>query len=217
VRYLSPLCLLTFCLSLAAEPTSAPRAPTTNIFLARTAEDLQSPHRFTYHMFEWAQQRGRWIAPDIGYYDDGYGNDQQWFAGGGPEFFSKHVDYTQEIYVFQEAGPEARNQRGIWLWTVFNLRFGRHLLNETVFYPTLPLNKSQNWAFDLDRSKSEWTLGQHWKLGGGDSATCARTCTNRPFFATTRKTSTGDYEFWLQRIPAGAQVQFRWLLVRKEQ
>lgn len=199
------------------EPAQPSHTPTADIFIARTAESLQSPHRFTYHMFEWAQQRGRWILPDIGYYDNGYGKDQQWFLGGGPEFFSKHVNYTQEFYVFQEAGPEAHNQRGLWLWTVFNLSAGKRLMNETVFYPTLPLNKAQGWAFDLDRSKTEWLVDPHWKLGGGDSASCSSACKHRPFFAVTRKTDFGgDYEFWLQRIPAGAQVQFRWQLVRKE-
>jgi hypothetical protein len=204
--------------SFSAEPAGARRSSTTDIWIARTAEDLQSPHRFTYHMLEWAQQRGRWIVPDVGYYDEGYGKDQQWFIGGGPEFFSKHLNYTQEIYIFQEAGPAARNQRGLWLWTVFNLSYGRHFLNETVLYPTLPLNKAQGWAFDLDRSKSEWIIGQHWKVGGGDSFSCTSRCTNKPFFTITRKTRIGgEYEFWLQKVPAGAQVQLRWLLVRKEQ
>ncbi len=91
--------------------------PVVDIYVLRMGEQLQSPHVVTYRVVEWEQMRGRWILPDVGYYDTGYGKDQLWFAGGGADVIhSKHVDWAQELYVLQEAGPESRNKRFLWLW-----------------------------------------------------------------------------------------------------
>jgi hypothetical protein len=192
----------------------------TDVVVLRGAETLQSPHRVGYRLIEWDQQRGRWIAPDIGYYDTGYGQSQLWFIGAGAELLHRpHFVWTEELYATQAAGPEARNERSLWFWTVFDLPLRKRLSAQIVTYPTLPLNKSQSWGFDIDRAKLEWNAGSNWKVGPGYSATTCAPGTawlSRPFLTVTRKSRTGDYEVWLERISGGAQVQFRYLLVRDE-
>ena len=59
--------------------------PVTDIVIVRTAEQLQSPHVITYRVLEWTELRGRWIFPDVGYFDTGYGKDQIWFVAGGAD------------------------------------------------------------------------------------------------------------------------------------
>jgi hypothetical protein len=36
---------------------------------------------------------------------------------------------------------------------------------------------------------------------------------NKPFLTTTISTLAGAFEFWLQKIPAGGQVEVRYTLV----
>jgi hypothetical protein len=192
--------------------------PVVDIFIFRTAEQLQSPHVVTYRVVEWEQMRGRWILPDVGYYDTGYGKDQLWFAGGGADVIhSKHVDWEQELYVLQEAGPESRNKRFLWLWPVLDFRFRPRLTAQFVAYPTIPLNRAQGWSYDVDRSKVEWAATPGWQAGVGYAGglTASSPC-HSPFLTVTRSTRAGSFEVWLQRTTGGAQVQLRYLLVRKE-
>src|SRR5882672_9356998 len=127
-------------LSWAAESGSHPVA---NIYILRTAEQLQGPHVITYRVFEWAQERGRWIVPDFGYFDTGYGKEQIWFAGAGANLVhSRHIDWEQDLYVSQEAGPESKNRRALWIWPVVSMRFPGRLSAQVAAYPTLPLNRA---------------------------------------------------------------------------
>lgn len=193
--------------------------PVVNIYVLRMGEQLQSPHVVTYRVAEWEQMRGRWILPDVGYYDTGYGKDQIWFAGGGADVLhSKHFDWEQELYVLQEAGPESTNKRFMWLWPVLDLRFRPRLTAEVAPYPTLPLNRAQGWSFDIDRAKIEWAATSHWKAGVGYSGgvSPSSTCQHRPFLTVTRSTRAGSFEAWLQEYNGGAQVQLRYLLVHGE-
>ena len=216
------LCLLIVSILLIAcdLPAQADdRRPVVNIYVLRMAEQLQSPHIVTYRVAEWEQMRGRWILPDVGYYDTGYGKDQLWFAGGGADVLhSKHVDWEQELYVLQEAGPESRNKRFLWLWPVLDFRFRPRLTGELVAYPTIPLNHAQGWGYDVDRSKIEWAGNSHWKAGVGYSGglTTSSSCQHSPFLTVTRASRAGNFEVWLQRISGGAQVQLRYTLVREE-
>jgi hypothetical protein len=202
-----------------AAETSKPE-PVVDIFILRTGEALQSPHVFTYRVVEWTQTRGRWIAPDFGYYDTGYGQDQIWFAGVGADVLNRrHFDWSQEIYISQEAGPEAMNRRSLWIWPVVDLRIAHRLTGEIAAYPTIPLDKAQRWGADVDRAKLEWAVSSHWLAGLGYSGgiCTTRSWQSKPFLTVTRKTrSLGNFEFWLQSIPGGAQVQLRYVLVRGE-
>ena len=157
--------LCTFCdFSVRADD----QRPVVDIYVLRTAEQLQAPHVITYRVAEWAQMHGRWILPDIGYYDTGYAKNQIWFTGaGGDIFHSKHLDWEQELYVSQEAGPESTNKRSLWVWPVFDARFRPRLTGQFVAYPTIPLDRAQRSSFDVDRTKIEWAATYHWKAGAG--------------------------------------------------
>lgn len=209
------LSLFTVC-PLSAE--SVPH-PATDIFILRSGEQLQSPHIVTYRVAEWAQQRGRWILPDIGYYDTGYGQDQLWFTGVGADLVhTKYVDWEQELYISQEAGPASQNRRSLWIWPVLDFRFRPRLTGQFVAYPTIPLDRAQRWGYDVDRSKIEWHATSHWRAGvgyaGGICST--RTWQHNPLLTVTRTTRAGQFEVWLERIQGGAQVQMRYYLVHGE-
>ena len=195
------------------------RRPAVDICVVRAGEQLQAPHVVTYRVAEWAQMRGRWIYPDIGYYDTGYGKDQIWFTGAGADLVrSNHVDWEQEIYVSQEAGPESTNKRSLWIWPVIDVRFRPRLTGQFVTYPTIPLDRAQRWGWDVDRAKLEWTASSHWRGGVGYAGgICAsRSWQHDPFITVTRSAHIGSVEAWLERIHGGAQVQLRYYLVRDE-
>lgn len=198
----------------AADPAGSHRE---DIYIVRGGEQLQSPHVVTYHVVEWIELRGRWIAPDLGYYDNGYGKDQIWFAAAGAEMVRRpRFEWSQEIYLTQEAGPEAHNQRSVWIWPVFDARLWKKLSTEVVPYPTIPLNKAQRWGLNVDRAKLEWTANGRWRGGVGYSGGIGsdRTWQSMPFVTATRTTRAGSFECWIERMPGGAQVQLRYMLVR---
>lgn len=197
-----------------AEP-AAPH-PLSSIYIVRTGEPLQAPHVLTYHMLEYAQMRGRWIFPDVGYYDAGHSNDGQWFAGAGVEVLhARKAVWTQELYFAQEAGADARNQHYLWIWPILDLSFTPKLTSQTVVYPTVPLDKSARWGFDVDRTKLEYAFRPYLKAGAGYCASKSATSAwkNEPFLTATVTHRTGDWELWLERIPGGAQIQLRYQLV----
>ena len=193
--------------------------PVVDIYVLRAGEQLQSPHVVTYRVVEFEQMRGRWIFPDVGYYDTGYGKDQIWFVGAGADVLHrKHFDWEQELYALQEAGPESRNKRFLWLWPVLDFRLRPRLTAQFVAYPTIPLDRALGWGYDVDRAKIEWAATSHWKAGLGYAGgfTASSSCQHSPFLTVTRATRAGNFEVWLQRIAGGAQVQLRYTLVREE-
>ena len=219
MRYLCLFFLAVTCCA-AGQPVGSAEGthPVTNIYILRTGEQLQSPHVFTYRVAEWEQMRGRWIFPDFGYYDTGYAKDQIWFAGAGADIaHTKHIDWEQELYFTQEAGPESTNKRSLWIWPVFDVRFRPRLTGEFVPYPTIPLDRAQKAGFSVDRAKIEYAATYHWKAGAGYAGCSdAGAWKNNPFLTASRSTPIGKFEFWLERISGGAQVQVRYMLVRSE-
>ncbi len=210
---------LLFAVSVSHAESRTFSKPAVNVVLVRSAEQLTDPHIITYRVAEWTQIRGKWMLPDIGYYDTGYGKDQIWFAGGGLYVVNRpRVVYYQEFYVSQEAGPEGKNARGFWIWPVVETQFKSRFFGQIAAFPTIPLNASQRWGMDIDRAKLEWAPRSHWLVGAGYSGgiCSSRTWESKPFLTATRKTHTGNYEIWLQRKPAGAQVQFRYMFVQGE-
>jgi hypothetical protein len=207
------LLFLFACVPACFAEQAAPQRPL-SIYIARTGQQLQAPHVPTYHMVEFAQMRGRWIFPDVGYYDGGHSNDRQWFAGAGAELYhGEHVTFSQELYVTQEEGSAARNQRAMWVWPVLDLRFTPRLTSQAVVYPTVPLDRSAQWAFDVDRAKLEYAFRPHFQAGAGYNSckSAGNPWVSRPFLTTTLTNRTGAWEFWLERMPGGAQIQLRYL------
>ena len=214
-------CCLLFVLLLPVPSLAADAGPhpVVNIYILRTAEKLQGPHVITYRVFEWEQEHGRWLVPDVGYFDTGYGKEQIWFAGAGAKLVhSRHIDWEQELFISQEAGPESENKRSLWIWPVINMRFPARLSAQVAAYPTIPLNRAQRWGYDVDRAKLERALSSHWSVGiGYTGGLCeSRTWQSKPFVSAARRTRLGNFEVWLQSIPSGSQAQVRYLLVRGE-
>ncbi|HEY2857549.1 MAG TPA: hypothetical protein VGJ21_03985 [Terracidiphilus sp.] len=212
---------LLFLMGLAAPAwaNQAEKSEVSDILILRTGEELNAPHVFTYHVVEWEHVRGRWILPDMGYVDNGYGRDQTWFvAGGAKALVTQHLDWTQELFVTQEAGPDSHNKRSMRLWPIVNVRLPNRLSSQMVPYPTVPLDAAQRWSIDIDRAKLEWTANTRWVAGVGYSGGLNknRDWASRPFLTTTRRTPAGSFEFWLERMPGGAQLQVRYVLVKNE-
>lgn len=216
LRRLPCFLLIFVCLPVSFAERAAQPRQLSSVFIVRTGEPLQAPYALSYHMYEYALVQGRWIFPDVGYYDAGHANDGQWFIGAGPEIYhNRHFTWTQEVYAVQEAGSAAHNQRYLWIWPILDLRFTKRLTSQTVLFPTVPLNKSARWGFDIDRSKVEYAIRPHLQVGAGYNATKSATgpWVSRPFLTTTVTNKTGAWEFWLERVEDGAQVQLRYQLV----
>ncbi|HEY1985071.1 MAG TPA: hypothetical protein VGG85_06665 [Terracidiphilus sp.] len=201
---------------MSAEKASS---PVTNIYILRSAEQLQSPHVITYRVAEWTQLRGKWLFPDIGYYDTGYGKEQIWFTGAGAELVQrKRFNWEQEIYISQEAGPQSHNRRSLWLWPVLNFQFNPRFSAQVAAYPSIPLDRAQAWSYNIDRAKFQWAFRSHWMAGPGYTGGLCndRSWQSNPFLTVTRTTPLGNVEVWLQRIPGGSQLQLRYVLVKRE-
>ena len=168
MRYFVSCLLLMLLLPAGSQAAEEHSRPVVNIYIVRAAEQLQQPHVVTYRVFEWTQERGRWIFPDFGYFDTGYGKEQIWFAGAGAKLVhGRHVDWEQELYISQEVGRDSTNKRSLWIWPVVNMRFPARLSAQVAAYPTLPLNRAERWGYDVDRIKLERKLSSRWSAGVG--------------------------------------------------
>jgi hypothetical protein len=202
--------------SASADPRPNPGPSTPSVlssYTARTGEQFQAPHILTYGLVEYSQQRGRWIFPDIGVYAEAHSDGQLIFAGVGGEFHpSRRATLTQIVYYSQDT--DSHHARMIWLWPVLDLRFTPRLSAEAVAYPTIPLNKAATAGFDIDRVKLEYALNRRLTVGPGYSASICDggSWQNKPFGTTTLNTRLGSFEFWVERIHGGGQLQMRYQL-----
>ena len=209
--------------TLAQAAESAKSYPVVDAYVVRGAEQLNSPHVVTYRVAEWMEQRGRWILPDLGYYDTGYGAVQMWFAGGCGVYTLSGSAISIGIRKFSSPkkllGCSSKNKRSLWIWPVVDVRFPPRLFGEVAAFPTIPLNKAQRWGLDIDRAKLERRLTSKWSAGIGYSGgiCTARSWQSKPFVTVTRKTPVGSFEVWIQSIPGGSQAQLRYTLVRTQQ
>ena len=211
-------CALTSFAQDAPASSETPARPTTTIVLARTGERLDTPNVASIHYFEFLQVRNRWIYPDIGYIDFGHNNYREMFIGGGRTLIdSKFATWDQELLYDQATGPAAGSARYLQPWMMVRLRFTPKFTNETSYFVNLPLNDSARIEHILERAKLEYLLKKHWKIGAGYAGRkfADTAWQNKPFITTTLLTSAGAFEFWLQRVPNGAQVQFRYALFHK--
>lgn len=195
--------------------TNSP-TPTTTFVIFRTSQRLDSPHVATWHYFEVFQARGKWIYPDIGYVDFGSGRYREIYIGGGRTLVdSNRVTLIEELYFDQAFGPDAKNARYLQPWTLFQFRFAPKVMSEIVCFPYLPLNRSARVQYVLEHAKLEYSLAKNWKVGGGYGGYKYGNDSwqHKPLLTTTLSTRAGEFEFWLQKMPNGAQVQLRYLLM----
>ena len=196
------------------EDTSA--TPTKTFFEARTGESLNSPHIGIIHYLEFFQIRKRWIYPDIGYVDFAHGNYREFFIGGGRTLIdNKIATWDQELLYVQATGPAAASARYLQPWSMLRVRFTPKFTSETVYFAYFPLNDSAHIHHVLERAKFEYALKKHWKIGAGYAGVkfSGVPWVNKPLLTTTISTKAGGFEFWLQKIPGGEQVEIRYALV----
>ncbi len=95
-----------------------------------------------------------------------------------------------------------------------DVRFSSRLTGEVVYFPYIRLNRSAHFQHVLERAKVEYAPSKAWKLGAGYGAYQygGQPWQNKPFVTTTLGTNVGSFEFWLQKMPGGAQVQLRYQL-----
>jgi hypothetical protein len=202
--------------SFGQDATGTSERSTTTIFLARTGEQIESPPSATYHFLELLQMRGRWVYPDVGYIDFARNDYREGFIGAGAMLLhNKRVTLIEELYFDQAFGSAAQSARYLQPWTMLQLRFTPKFTNETVYFPYLPLNSSGRIQQVLERSKFEYAVKKAWKagMGYGGYRYGGLEWQNKPFLTTTLSSAAGDFEFWLQKLPGGAEVQLRYQLV----
>ncbi|HXC31373.1 MAG TPA: hypothetical protein VNZ56_02810 [Verrucomicrobiae bacterium] len=193
-----------------------PPEPTLTLFFARTGQSLTTPYRATIHYAEFLQIRNRWIYPDIGYVDFAHNNYREFFIGGGRTLIeNKFAEWEQELEFVQATGPAAGSARYLQPWSMLRLRFAPKLSSEIVYFSYLPLNKTAGFHQVIERAKAEYRVQKHWKIGAGYAGADVPggPWINKPFLTTTISSAAGDFEFWLQKIPYGAQVELRYGLL----
>jgi hypothetical protein len=200
--------------TLPDENTPAPA--TKSFFMARTGESIETPHIGIIHYLEFFQIRKKWIYPDVGYVDFAHGNYREFFIGGGRTLIdNKIATWDQELLYVQATGPNAGSAGYLQPWSMLRVRFTPKLTSETVYFLYFPLNDSGRFHQVIERAKLEYALKKRWKVGAGYAGTkpVGGRWANKPFITTTVSTRAGAFEFWLQKIPAGEQVQLRYALV----
>jgi len=188
-------------------------APAVSIVLLRTGENLQHPYTGTYRLLEFLQVRGKWIYPDLGCVDFATGTYRECFVGGGRRLFKNStVTLTGEAYFVQASGPAAHSARYLWINPILDLRFTPKFAGQMSYFPYLPLNKPARIQQVIERAKLEYAFTKHVKAGGGYGAYQFGNgpWQGKPFITTTVSTKAGSFEFWLQKMPQGAQVQVRY-------
>jgi hypothetical protein len=209
-------CAVTSFAQSAAPDEDATAAPTKSFFLARTGESLDTPHIGTIHYLEFFQIRKKWIYPDIGYVDFAHGNYREFFIGGGRTLYDgKFATWDQELLYVQATGPAVRSASYLQPWSMLRVRFTPKFTNEIVYFLYLPLNDPARFHQVIERAKFEYAVKKQWKIGAGYAGTkpVGGRWANKPFITTTVSTRAGAFEFWLQKIPSGEQVEVRYALV----
>lgn len=199
-----------------AGAAAAAAAQSTSFFIARTGIRTDAPHVGTYHYLEFFQTRGEWVLPDVGALDFAHDSYRELFVGAGRTLYNgKQITWVGELYFAQAVGSASRSARYLWPWTLLDVRFTPALTGEVMYFPYVPLNGAAHFQHVLERAKVEYAPSKTWKFGAGYGAYqyTGLAWQHEPFVTTTFTTRVGEFEFWLQRMPGGGQVQLRYQLV----
>jgi hypothetical protein len=98
---------------------------------------------------------------------------------------------------------------------MLRVRFTPKFTSETVYFAYFPLNDSAHIHHVIERAKFEYALKKRWKIGAGYAGVKfpGVPLVNKPLLTTTISTKAGAFEFWLQKIPGGEQLEIRYALV----
>jgi hypothetical protein len=198
------------------ENGDATAAPTKSYYLARIGERINGPYIGTFHYLEFFQIRKKWIYPDVGYVDFAHNSYREFFIGGGRTLYEgKFATWDQELMYVQATGPAAASSRYLQPWSMLRVRFTPKFTNETVYFAYFPLDDSAHIHHVFERVKFEYALKRSWKAGVGYAGVKLQGVpwVNKPLITTTIATRAGAFEFWLQRIPGGEQVEVRYALI----
>jgi hypothetical protein len=200
----------------AAPDQAEPPKHTTTLFFARTGESLGDPHIGVIHYLEFLQIRHRWIYPDVGYVDLAHNNYREFFIGGGRTLIdNKYASWEQELLYVQAAGSAAASAKYLQPFTLVRVRFTPKFTNETEYFAYLPINDAGRFHQVLERVKFEYAVKKRWKIGAGYAGVKlpGAPWINKPLLTTTISTKVGAFEFWLQKIPGGGQIEVRYALI----
>jgi len=200
-----------------AQDQAAAEHKTATIVMGRWGEKAEASGINNYHFAEVFQVRRRWIYPDIGYVDFGHNNYREFFVGGGYEVLKgKHISAAAELLYEQATGPFTHNDRWLVPWTIMQFHITPRLGGEASYFAYAPLTSTAIVQHVLERSKLEYRVKSHWKIGAGYAGKKTENTPwqNKPFLTTTFITKAGDFEFWLQRLPQNIlQIQVRYKLI----
>ena len=185
------------------------------VFVARVAVK----DRATFRYFQFFQQRGDWVLPDIGYIDYGDAAYYELFAGFGRMLRkSPKLNVLGELYYLQAGGTASAGEKYVLPWVLVAFSASPRIRGEAVYFPYLPLTDSATLQHVVERAKLEYSW-RYLKLGGGYGAyqRHGSDWQHMPFAtATVSPPIVGDLEFWVQRVhQGGVQVQFRYFRVFK--
>ncbi|HEY4494385.1 MAG TPA: hypothetical protein VJB95_03085 [Candidatus Paceibacterota bacterium] len=218
-RLLFPAALLAaLCNTVVAQTTM-----TTNVWLGHFVSRVPGDSSRGYHLVEAVVTRGRCILLDAAYLDFGRGGEyREWFAGAGcNSVVSKSLTVSHELIFAQSSGSKGGGATYLWLWTGIFYNLTPRLGGDIVFFPYLPLDKAGKRQFVIERAKLEYRLHPAIKLGAGYGAyqISGEEWQHKPFITVTLAPFAGKFgsmEFWLQKMPSGAQVQTRYQIMFKE-
>jgi hypothetical protein len=193
-----------------------PVPSTKSFFLARTGKRVTAPDIEIIHYLEFFQIRKKWIHPDIGYVDFAHDNYREFFIGGGRTLYDgRFATWDQELLYLQATGPAARSASYLQPWSMLRVQLAPKLTSEMVYFLYLPLNDTARFHQVIERAKLEYALENRWKIGAGYAGTkpVGGRWLNKPFLTMTISTKAGAFEFWLQKISGGEQVEARYALI----
>jgi hypothetical protein len=172
--------------------------------------------RATFHYLEALQTHGRWVIADVGYLDFGRSSYRELFVGAGLSFQVGKVLIIEEAIISRAFGSASGRATYLFPWTEVKFQVAPKVRTEIVYFPYFPLNDAGRIQHILERAKMEYDF-RHFRLGGGYGGFRFGDADwqHKPFLSATLKGELfGNLEFWLQRVPAGAQVQFRYVISR---
>jgi hypothetical protein len=171
-----------------------------------------------YHLVEAIHQRGRIVPLDVGYidFDDPALYREMWVGAGGVPLQGPKGFLIAEGLLARAFGMHGAEALYFQPYFLGVYRVAPKLPFETSYFAYVPLNNAATAQHLLERAKLEYDFAR-FKLGAGYSAYRfgSEAWRHKPFVTATFKAGTfGNFEVWVQRVPADdVALQFRYAKV----